>query len=90
MDQNLHRGIADFSFLSMPSAVGDQLVKAQEKAECREATTFSQSLSWSMRLGYPRLHVQMINKSNGAIYSEVDAFSTLLQYKTANAGCCKV
>lgn len=32
----------------------------------------------------------MINKSNGSVYSEVDAFSTLLQYKTANAGCCKV
>ena len=32
----------------------------------------------------------MIHQTNGSVYSEVDAFSTLLNYKTANAGCCKV
>ena len=34
--------------------------------------------------------LQMINRQNGGVYSEVDGFSTLLKYKTANAGCCKV
>ena len=31
-----------------------------------------------------------INRSVQAVYGEVDALTTLLQYKTTNTGCCKV
>ena len=36
------------------------------------------------------LSAQMESRFTGSVYSEVDAFSSLLGYKTANAGCCKV
>lgn len=32
----------------------------------------------------------MVHKEGSAVYGEVDALVTLLNYKTANAGCCKV
>lgn len=31
----------------------------------------------------------MIHREYQNVYSEVDALSTLLGYKTSNAGCCK-
>ena len=34
--------------------------------------------------------VQMIHREYHNVYSEVDGLSTLLGYKTSNAGCCKV
>ena len=33
--------------------------------------------------------VQMIHREYHNVYSEVDGLSTLLSYKTSNAGCCK-
>jgi hypothetical protein len=32
----------------------------------------------------------MVHKEGAGVYGEVDALVTLLQYGTANAGCCKV
>lgn len=32
----------------------------------------------------------MLNKENRSVYGEVEALVTLLNYQTANAGCCKV
>lgn len=33
---------------------------------------------------------QMVHKESTVPYGEVEGFSTLLGYKTSNAGCCKV
>ena len=38
----------------------------------------------------PSCTLQMIHREYHNVYSEVDALSTLLGYKTSNAGCCKV
>ena len=32
---------------------------------------------------------QMVHREYGNVYDEVNALSTLLGYKTSNAGCCK-
>ena len=32
----------------------------------------------------------MVHQDTGAVYGEVEALSSLLGYKTQNAGCCKV
>lgn len=32
----------------------------------------------------------MIHKETGSVYGEVEALSSLLGYRCANAGCCKV
>ncbi len=37
----------------------------------------------------PSRALQMIHREYHNVYSEVDALSTLLGYKTSNAGCCK-
>jgi Methylmalonic aciduria and homocystinuria type D protein len=34
--------------------------------------------------------MQMVHKESTVPYGEVEGFSTLLGYKTSNAGCCKV
>jgi hypothetical protein len=34
--------------------------------------------------------LQMVHKDSTVPYGEVEGFSTLLGYKTSNAGCCKV
>ena len=34
--------------------------------------------------------LQMVHKESTVPYGEVEGFSTLLGYKTSNAGCCKV
>lgn len=37
-----------------------------------------------------RFDLQMVHKDSTVPYGEVEGFSTLLGYKTSNAGCCKV
>ena len=37
-----------------------------------------------------RIVLQMVHKDSTVPYGEVEGFSTLLGYKTSNAGCCKV
>jgi hypothetical protein len=32
----------------------------------------------------------MVHRDTGAVYGEVEALSTLLGYRTQNAGCCKI
>lgn len=32
----------------------------------------------------------MVNRGTAAVYGEVEALATLLGYRIANAGCCKV
>jgi len=35
--------------------------------------------------------LQMVHQEcSGAVYPEVEALTQLMQYKTSNAGCCKV
>ena len=37
------------------------------------------------------LMLQMVHQEcSGAVYPEVEALTQLMQYKTSNAGCCKV
>ena len=66
--------------------------KAVRERPCMAVTNFAAQLAApdQQRLMAPSRALQMIHREYQNVYSEVDALSTLLGYKTSNAGCCKV
>ena len=79
------------------------LVKVGEEVETEKDRLLERFMGWAKMItdeliakGHwsdyidPCSGLPMVNKENQAVYGEVDALSTLLGYKTANAGCCKV
>jgi hypothetical protein len=76
------------------AAAGDSSAQQQWSAAVRSSSSDNTySLEWASKHAHVPCvlsHPQMIQQGTNNVYPEVEGLSLLLNFKTQNAGCCKV